>query len=366
MLGPKQLEVTMKSVKFSQIPQKSILILMLIISFMVVLFSCARQATDKPAISVETDSLSVVDTLDVGVRFIEITTPKGNFKVWTKRVGDNPAIKVLTLHGGPGLTHEYYEIAEEYFAAENIEFYYYDQLGSYFSDQPDDSSLWVTERFVEEVEQVRKALNLTSDNFYLYGHSWGGILAIEYALKYQENLKGLIISNMVPSIPDYNTYAEEVLSKQLDPDVLKEIRVIEDAKDYDNPRYMELLIPHHYEKHILRIPAAEWPDAINRTFDHLNPNVYVLMQGPSEFRASGRLEKWDRKADLSKIKVPTLTIGGKHDSMDPEQMKWMAGELQNGRYLYCPNGSHWSMYDDSETYFEGLVKFINDVNDGNF
>ena len=352
--------------KHSQKSQQSIIILILFVSFTAVLLSCTQQAKDQPSISVEIDTSIKDEVPDSSVKFIEITTPVGNFKVWTKRVGNNPNIRVLTLHGGPGATHEYYEIAEEYFKNENIEFYYYDQLGSYYSDQPDDSTLWVTERFVEEVEQVRIALNLTSDNFYLYGHSWGGILAIEYALKYQENLKGLIISNMVPSIPDYNTYAEEVLSKQLDPDVLKEIVELEEAEDYDNPRYMELLIPHHYEKHILRIPAAEWPDAINRTFEHLNPNVYVLMQGPSEFRASGRLEKWDRKSDLSKIKVPTLTIGGTYDSMDPEQMKWMANEVQNGRYLHCPNGSHWSMYDDEEIYFEGLIKFIHDVNDGNF
>ena len=353
-------------VKHSQKSQQSIIILILFVSFTAVLLSCTQQAKDQPSISVEIDTSIKDEVPDSSVKFIEISTPKGNFKVWTKRVGNNPNIKVLTLHGGPGATHEYYEIAEDYFKNENIEFYYYDQLGSYYSDQPDDSTLWVTERFVEEVEQVRIALNLTSDNFYLYGHSWGGILAIEYALKYQENLKGLIISNMVASIPDYNTYAEEVLSKQLDPEVLKEIVELEEAEDYDNPRYMELLIPHHYEKHILRIPAAEWPDAINRTFEHLNPNVYVLMQGPSEFRASGRLEKWDRKSDLSKIKVPTLTIGGTYDSMDPEQMKWMANEVQNGRYLHCPNGSHWSMYDDEEIYFEGLLKFINDVNDGSF
>ncbi len=356
----------MKLLKFTYIPHQGIIILMLIISLTLFLLSCTQQAMDKPSPTVDTDNSSKDYVSNRGVRFIEIATPKGNFKVWTKRVGNNPNIKVLTLHGGPGATHEYYEIVEDYFTSENIEFYYYDQLGSYYSDQPEDSSLWVTERFVEEVEQVRKALNLTSDNFYLYGHSWGGILAIEYALKYQDNLKGLIISNMVASIPEYNSYAEEVLSKQMDPDVLKEILEIEETKDYDNPRYMELLIPHHYEQHILRIPEAEWPDPINRTFAHLNPNVYVLMQGPSEFRASGRLEMWDRKSDLSKIKVPTLTIGSTHDSMDPEQMRWMANEVQNGRYHHCPNGSHWAMFDDTEIYFEGLIKFINDVNNGNF
>ena len=168
----------MKLVKFSNIHRGGILIIIITISLTLFLLSCTQQTMDKPTPRVDTADLIVEDTLDSGVRFIEITTPKGEFKVWTKRVGNNPKIKILTLHGGPGATHEYYEIVEDYFTGEDFEFYYYDQLGSYYSDQPDDSSLWVTERFVEEVEQVREALNLTSDNFYLYGHSWGGILAI--------------------------------------------------------------------------------------------------------------------------------------------------------------------------------------------
>ncbi|MFY7937870.1 MAG: alpha/beta fold hydrolase, partial [Flavobacterium sp.] len=112
-----------------------------------------------------------------GIKMIPIKTPKGTFKVWTKRFGNNPKIKVLLLHGGPGLTHELYESFESYFPKEGIEFIYYDQLGSYYSDQPKDKSLWTNERFVEEVEQVRIALGLNKDNFYVLGQSWGGILA---------------------------------------------------------------------------------------------------------------------------------------------------------------------------------------------
>ena len=140
---------------------------------------------------------SKADQYTGGIKMIPIKTPKGTFKVWTKRFGNNPKIKVLLLHGGPGLTHELYESFEGYFPKEGIEFIYYDQLGSYYSDQPKDKSLWTNERFVEEVEQVRIALGLNKDNFYILGQSWGGILAMDYALKYQKNLKGLIISNMV-------------------------------------------------------------------------------------------------------------------------------------------------------------------------
>jgi len=306
------------------------------------------------------------DVLSGGVKRIPITTAKGTFSVWTKRTGNNPRIKVLLLHGGPGATHEYMEAFDSYFPAANIEYYYYDQLGSAFSDQPDDPDLWDLPRFVEEVEQVRTALKLDQQNFYLLGQSWGGMLAIEYALKYQQHLKGLVISNMVSSIPGYNEYAKSVLMPAMDQKVLAEIKKIEAAGDYSNPRYMQLLIPNFYVEHILRMPPDQWPDGVNRAFKRLNEKVYVPMQGPSEMGASGKLVNWDRTADLSKITVPTLTIGAKYDTMDPAQMEKMAGLVKKGRYLFCPNGSHMAMYDDQRIYFDGVVKFVRDVDQGKF
>src|SRR6188474_1153648 len=115
------------------------------------------------------DNTGRTDVLAGGVRMIPIQTPKGTFRVWTKRVGNNPRIKVLLLHGGPGVTHEYFEAFDSYLPAAGVEYYYYDQLGSTYSNQPDEPSLWELPRFVEEVEQVRKALGLNRDNFYLLG-----------------------------------------------------------------------------------------------------------------------------------------------------------------------------------------------------
>ncbi len=307
-----------------------------------------------------TDNRGRDDVLAGGVKMIPIQTPVGTFKVWTKRVGNNPTIKVLLLHGGPGATHEYFEAFDSYFPGAAIEYYYYDQLGSAYSDQPDKPELWEIPRFVDEVEQVRLALGLDSSNFYLLGHSWGGILAIEYALKYQHNLKGLIISNMMASIPAYNTYAHDVLMPKMDPTVLAEALAIEAAKDYENPRYTELL-KSYYVEHILRMPDDQWPDPVLRAFAHLNRSIYVPMQGPSEMGASGKLVHWDRTAALKQITTPTLVIGAQHDTMDPKHMKWMASEFPNGQYLDCPNGGHMAMYDDQVTYIEGLLKFLHEV-----
>lgn len=336
--------------------------------------ACTAQAPEAPPSARSTpgqtsaaylDHSGRDDRLSGGVRMIPINTPKGSFKVWTKRVGNNPRIKLLLLHGGPGATHEYFEAFDSYLPAEGIEYYYYDQLGSYYSDQPEmTDDLLATSRFVDEVEQVRQALGLTKDNFYLLGHSWGGILATEYALAHQDHLKGLIISNMMASIPQYNQYAQNTLMPAMDQKVLGEVQQIEASGKYEDPRYMQLLMPAHYELHILRMPADQWPDPVQRAFKHLNPKVYVPMQGPSELGASGKLLEWDRTADLKNITVPTLTIGAAHDTMDPKHMEWMSQQLPRGRYLFCPNGSHMAMYDDQQTYVDGVVKFIKDVDSG--
>lgn len=337
--------------------KKHLLLLLLALSFQ----ACNNTAQETHSTEIDLNAyLSPVGdgVQSGGVQVIPIETMGKTFHVWTKRIGNNPTHKLLLLHGGPGATHEYFECLESFFPKEGIELIYYDQLGSGNSDNPDDVSFWDLPRFVDELEQVRKALGLNQDNFFLLGHSWGGILAMEYALKYQDNLKGLIISNMMASAPEYDKYADDVLAKQLKPEVLDTIRMLEANNDFGNPKYMELLMPNFYAEHICRIPIEDWPEPILRSFAKLNQSLYVTMQGPSEFGLSGKLEKWDRTADLPKITVPTLTIGGQYDTMDPEHMKRMATQVKDGTYLYCPNGSHMSMWDDQKTWMDGVISFI--------
>jgi proline iminopeptidase len=297
------------------------------------------------------------DAWSGGARLIAISTPKGKFHVWIKRSGNNPRLKLLLLHGGPGATHEYFEAFDSFLPKEGVEYYYYDQLGSGFSDQPKDDDLWTIPRFVSEVDQVRQAIGGNKDNFCLLGHSWGGILAIEYALAHQDQVKCLVISNMMASIPAYNVYAKNVLEPQMDQAALKRIKAMETSGKTEDPAYMGLLIPNWYQQHILRRPVDQWPDPVNRGFGHINRHLYVLMQGPSEMGASGRLEKWDRFADLKRITVPTLVISGKYDTMDPRYMAAMARQLPRGE-LAATNGGHMAMYDDQATYFAKLTAFL--------
>jgi proline iminopeptidase len=304
------------------------------------------------------DNAGREDVIDGGTKMIPIKTEKGTFNVWTKRTGNNPAVKVLLLHGGPGMSCEYLEAFDTIFPGAGVEYYHYDQLGSYRSDQPSEPSLWEINRFVDEVEQVRTALGLTKNNFFLYGSSWGGLLAIEYALKYQQNLKGLIISNMMSNSRAYNEYANNVLMPQMDQTVLAKIKDFEARNDTDNAEYEELLMEHHYVLHVLRAPSDQWPNCVLRGMSRVNKDIYVPLQGPSELGMSGKLLDWDRTEDLAKINIPSLVISAHYDTMDPAYMEKMSKILPKGELLYCPNGSHLAMYDDRATYAEGILSFL--------
>lgn len=297
--------------------------------------------------------LNPVGIRTAGIRMLPVVG--GKYKVWTKRVGppgDN-GLKVLLLHGGPGFGHEYFECFEDFLPQAGITFYYYDQLGSAYSDQPDDPSLWNLPRFVEEVEEVRQGLGL--EQFVLYGHSWGGMLAIDYALKYQRHLRGLVISNMTAGIQSYldNLPALKAL---IAPQNRARLEELEAKQDYDNPDYMRIMMEDAYPKIVCRLNP--WPEPVTRCFSRANQKIYNQMQGKSEFLVTGNLKDWERWDQLHKITVPTLTIGARHDEMPVADLQRMARLFPNGRNLTCPNGAHMAMWDDQAIYFEGLLSFL--------
>ena len=154
------------------------------------------QPADAPSSSI--DGLNPPGIRVAGIRMLPVAG--GKYKVWTKKLGSGPT-KVLLLHGGPGFSHEYLEAFESFLPQAGIEMYYYDQLGCNNSDQPDDPSLWTLARYTAEVEEVRRGLGL--EQFVLFGHSWGGILAMEYALHHQQHLRGLVISNMTAGVQSF-------------------------------------------------------------------------------------------------------------------------------------------------------------------
>ncbi len=288
-----------------------------------------------------------------GIKMVPVVG--GKYKVWTKKIGSGP-IKVLLLHGGPGFSHEYLEVFESFLPQAGIEMYYYDQLGCNNSDRPDDPSLWTLARYTDEVEEVRRALGLES--FVLYGHSWGGILAIEYALNHPEHLRGLVISNMTAGMQAY-LKRTAAIKLELPPDTLARLRALEAKEDYDSPEYQRIMMEDLYPKMVCRIQP--WPEPVTRVFAHANQKIYNLMQGKSEFLVTGNLRNWERWDRLPEIKVKALTIGARYDEMDPADMKLMAELMPNATNAYCANGSHLPMWDDQEAYFEHLLGYLRTV-----
>src|SRR5580698_9095011 len=182
-----------------------------------------------------------------GIRMIPVV--RGKYKVWTNRIGSGP-VKVLLLHGGPGFPHDYLEAMESFLPQAGIEMYYYDQLGVGNSDTPDDPALWTLARYTEEVEEVRRGLGL--DNFVLFGHSWGGILAMEYALKYQQHLRALVISDMTAGTQAYLKRTASI-KQQLPPAIRARLNTLEAKQNYDNPEYDKIMMENLYPKMICRI-----------------------------------------------------------------------------------------------------------------
>ncbi|OMP76198.1 MULTISPECIES: proline iminopeptidase-family hydrolase [unclassified Chitinophaga] len=320
-------------------------------------FACKQPAT-TPALTSSTEDTTEIKT--GGNKLIEVD---GKYHVWTKKVGDGK-IKVLLLHGGPGFSHDYMECFEDFLPKEGMEIYYYDQLGCGNSDQPSDTTLWTVSNYVEELEQVRKGLHL--DSFYIVGHSWGGMLAMEYLHKYQSHVKGAVLSNMTAGMIDYTTYTKQLKEQFFTARDLAVYDSLDKLEKYDSPEYNDLLMNKLYTQAICRLPVESWPEPLLRAFKKANHTIYIQMQGVDEFHVTGNFKNWEFWDKLPDIKTPVMVLGGMHDEMSPEGMKREAQLLPNSRLYLCPNGSHMSMYDDQQRYFTNLVGFLKDVDGGKF
>ncbi|MEI9917193.1 MAG: proline iminopeptidase-family hydrolase [Bacteroidota bacterium] len=293
-----------------------------------------------------------------GVKMISVA---GKYQVWTKKIGSGD-IKVLLLHGGPGFPHDYFECFENFLPQAGMEFYYYDQLGVGNSALPTDTTLWTVDRYVEEVEEVRKGLGL--ENFYILGHSWGSMLTMTYLQKYQEHVKGAVLSNMSAGIQSYVAYSQELKQKFFTPTEIKTYDSLDKLKAFGAAEYQELLMNKLYSKVICQLDP--WPEPLARAFKKANTNIYMQMQGVDEFHVTGNFKNWEMWDKLGNIKVPTLVIGGMNDEMKPDDMIREGKLIPNSRTYLCPNGSHLSMYDDQQNYFKNLIGFLKDVQENKF
>jgi L-proline amide hydrolase len=289
----------------------------------------------------------------------EGTIPYAGGETWHRIAGDGEEpgkLPLLCLHGGPGALHDYLEPLDE-LAATGRRVVFYDQIGcgrSWTESKPAD--FWTVDLFVREVQAVRDALGL--DRIHLFGSSWGGMLAMEYALTKPSGLASLVLSSSPASIPVWEAETGRLRS-ELPADVRAVLDEHEAAGTADSPEYQAAQTV-FYERHVCRVP---YPDCVLRSFAGLaeHPDVYMTMQGPNEFVITGTLKHWDISDRLDEIEVPTLITAGEHDEFTPVQAEALHAGIPGSELVTFENASHMQFVEEPERYCQLVAEFLDRV-----
>jgi proline iminopeptidase len=277
------------------------------------------------------------------------------YRFFYRSFGQSVKGVILGLHGGPGSTHDYLLPLAD-LAQFGYRVVLYDQLGCGRSELPKNPALFTVERAVEETEEVRRALNLGKIN--VIGSSWGGLLAIAYALRYQRNLKSIVTVGGLASVP-LTTAEMQRLKSQLPIDVREVMKKYEELGDYENPEYLKA-VDVFYRKHLCRL--KEWPKELVYSFDHMSKPVYLTMNGPNEFTIIGNIRYWDVTNQLHKIRVPTLVTGGKYDEVSPKVARSIHKGIRGSKLVTFPNSSHLAMWEEREKFITVVREYLDRVN----
>jgi proline iminopeptidase len=287
------------------------------------------------------------------------TSPKEGFidvkggKVWYRINGTGTKPALVLLHGGPGSSSYGLENLKE--LSNDRPVIFIDQLGCGRSSRITDTSLMTIENYVEQLEQIRTALHL--ENFYLYGHSWGTMLGIDYYIKYPSHIKSIIFSSPLFSTESWTKDADTLIASLPD-SVQKNIRVNEKNKTYDNTAYQDA-VTLYYKNFLRRTERTKGQADTAKLFS--GSNVYEFMWGPSEFTATGNLLKYDRLAFLATIKVPTLLVAGEFDEARPSTIQHFQTMIPGSEFKMIKNSGHATMQDNKEEYLATLKAFLDKV-----
>jgi proline-specific peptidase len=282
--------------------------------------------------------------------------PFRGYRTWYRVVGDGDEagkLPVLFLHGGPGGTHDYLESLEP-MAETGRRAIFYDQLGCGKSDLPDDSSLWKVETFVDEVAAIRERLGL--ERLHIFGNSWGGMLAMEYALTRPQGVASMVVASSPSSIPQWVAEANR-LRAELPQEIQETLRKHEETGTTSDPEYEEAATV-FYKRHVCRLD--EWPDFVLRSFRFIAEHgvVYNTMNGPSEFHVIGTLKDWDITDRLGEIRIPTLVITGEFDEATPAINRTVSSGIPGAESVIYPGASHMAHVEDPEGYMRVLDDFF--------
>lgn len=275
-------------------------------------------------------------------------------KIYTKtfRAIDEFAT-LLTMHGGPGMSHDYLLSLAD-LSEEGVTVVFYDQFGCGRSEEPSDRTKFTIDYGVEEAEELRKKL-FGDKKVFLMGSSYGGALSLAYSLKYQDRLKGLIVTGGLASTP-LTVREMHRLIDELDPKSRDAIHKYEPLGEFTNPDYLAG-VNAFYRKHLIRMDT--WPEEVSRTMEFGEKrNVYSVMNGPNEFTITGTIKDWDISDNLPVIKIPTLITVGEYDEVTPTVAQQIHNGIKGSQLEVMKGCSHLSMWEDRDAYNRLLYDFI--------
>jgi len=281
--------------------------------------------------------------------------PFHGYETWWRSVGpqDGEAVPLLCLHGGPGANWLHMKPYEA--LADERRVVFYDQLGAGNSvvEEPHDASMWTPELYVEEVGVVREALGL--ERVHVLGHSWGGMLGMQYATTQPEGLVSLIVESSPPSVPAWMPEIARLRS-ELPPEIEATLREHEAAGTTDSEPYREAEME-FYKRHLCRV---EWPDWLVECFEILDRNseVYNTMNGPSEFHVIGTIKDWDITPLLGRIQAPTLLFCGRYDEVTPACVEAAHRAIPGSEFVVMEESSHTAQAEQPEETLELVRDFI--------
>jgi proline iminopeptidase len=278
-----------------------------------------------------------------------IEVPGG--RVWYRVAGaDRQGVPLLCLHGGPGFTHDTLATLEGLASERPVVLY--DQLGSGRSERPGDPDLYRVELYVEQVRRVREALGL--DRIHLLGHSWGGTLALSYALTGPAGLESLVLASPLVSTSRWLEDARRLRS-QLPEDMQRTLREHEERDFTGCPEYVAATLS-FYRRHLCRLDP--WPQELERGFAGMGLDVYETMWGPTEFHATGTLVELDLAPRLAELRLPVLFTCGRHDEATPDTVGSYRSAVAGAELVVFEGSSHTAHLEEPDHYLEVLRRFL--------
>ena len=276
-------------------------------------------------------------------------------RTWFRVIGDlnSPRIPIVVMHGGPGSAHNNVLTIAKLLSATGRPVIVYDQIGCGKSTplRSKPAEFWTIELFEEELAKIIKHLKIEK-RYILAGASWGGMLALNYAIKKPAGLKGLIIANSLPSSRMWVRETRKLVAR-LPTKHRNAIYKYEKLEKYTNKEYLAANTE-FADRHIRQIP----PLIDNEPKREFGKHVYEAMWGPTEFTVRGSLKDWSVEKELHRIKVPTFFINGEKDEATPAMQRFMQARVQGSEYYCIKGAAHYAFIEAPLEWMQATEKWL--------